>query len=101
MEQGMISSKSNTKIKKIKKLQKSSKARSEEKKFIVEGPKMVYEASCELRLECFVGKSFFEKNKEEIIEKGISYELVSDEVFAYLSDTKTPQGMLGIVKQLD
>jgi TrmH family RNA methyltransferase len=101
MEQEMISSKSNTKIKKIKKLQKSSKARSEEKKFIVEGPKMVYEAPLDMMLECFVGTSFFGRNKEEIIERGLSYELVSDEVFTFMSETKTPQGILGIIKQSD
>jgi TrmH family RNA methyltransferase len=101
MEKDMVSSKSNPKIKKIKKLQKSSKVRSEEKVFIVEGSKMVFEAPEDQILKCFVGKSFFGKNKEEIIEKGLSYELVSDEVFTFLSETKTPQGILGIIKQSD
>ena len=95
----MISSKSNLKIKRIKKLQRSTKARKEERVFVVEGPKMVFEAPKDQRLDCFVAESFFKKHKEKVKEAGLSYELVSDEVFNSLSETKTPQGILGVMKQ--
>ena len=95
----MISSRNNPKLKRIKKLQTSSKARNEENVFVVEGPKMVFEVPPGGLLECFVGESFFNKNKDKIIKEGCSYELVSDECFGLLSDTKTPQGILGVIKQ--
>ena len=97
----MISSRSNLKIKKIKKLQKNAKARKEEKVFVVEGPKMVFEAPKDQRLDCFVAESFFKKHKEKVKEAGLSYEMVSDEVFGSLSETKTPQGILGMIRQPD
>ena len=100
-EKVMISSRSNPKIKRIKKLQGSTKARKEEKVFVVEGPKMVLEAPKGQLLECFIGTSFFKKHKERIKEANLSYELVSDEVFASFSETKTPQGILGVIKQTD
>ena len=97
----MISSKSNLKIKKIKKLQRNTKARKEEKVFVVEGPKMVFEAPKNQQSDCFVAESFLKKHKDRIKEAGLSYELVSDEVFVFLSETKTPQGILGVIKQPD
>ena len=97
----MITSKSNLKVKRIKKLQKSSKARNEENVFVVEGPKMIFEMPRDQMLECFVGESFFKKNKGKIVETGLTYELVSDEVFASLTDTKNPQGIVGVIKQSD
>ena len=95
----MIRSRNNPKLKEIKKLQKSSKTRNEKKAFVVEGPKMVFEVPEGQMLECFVGESFFKKNKNRIKEAGFPYELVSDDVFAILTDTKTPQGILGVIKQ--
>ena len=97
----MISSRSNLKIKKIKKLQRSAKARKEERAFVVEGPKMVFEAPKDQRLDCFVAETFFKKHKNRIKEVDLPYELVTDEVFLSLSETKTPQGILGVIKQTD
>jgi TrmH family RNA methyltransferase len=96
----MITSKSNIKVKRIKKLQKSAKARVEEGLFVVEGSKMVFEAPDDLLTECFVSETFYKKNPNKVRELGCPYEVVSDQVFEALSDTKTPQGILGLVKEL-
>ena len=97
----MITSKSNPKVKQIKKLQKNAKLRNQEKVFVVEGAKMVFEAPVGLLKECFISETFYERNPKKI--KGIkcSVEVVSDQVFEVLSDTKTPQGILGLVKQFN
>jgi len=97
----MITSKNNSKVKQIKQLQKSAKLRSQENLFVVEGPKMVFEAPVGLLRECYVSESFYEKSSKKIKELECSYEVVSDQVFEMLSDTKTPQGILGLARQLN
>ena len=45
--------------------------------------------------ECYVTEAFASANT---IPEGISYEVVSDQVFKKMSDTKSPQGVLCVVK---
>ena len=97
----MITSKNNTKVKQVRKLQKSAKLRDQENVFVVEGTKMVFEAPVGLLKECFISESFYKKNQKRIKGLECSVEVVSDQVFEMLSDTKTPQGILGLVKQLE
>ena len=97
----MIISRTNPKIKNIKKLQKSSKARKEAKVFLVEGSKMVLEAPKNQMIECYCSESFFNRYKEKVEGLGCSYEIVSDELLHFISDTKNPQGILGVIKQRD
>ena len=84
---------------------------------MVEGAKMYLEAPMELICEVYVSIGFMEKHgivcdgrpcdkknegmASEIAEKlkATGYEEVSDEVFAKMSDTQTPQGILAVVKQ--
>ena len=90
----MITSKSNEYIKHVKSLSQK-KYRDEFKEFIVEGFKMVKEAISEnMQIQkIIISEDFHEKIGFPDIE------IVSDEVFAYISDTKTPQGILAIVHQ--
>lgn len=101
----MISSTGNGKIKELVKLKKSSKERSNREVFLVEGPKMFREIPRGLCLEVYMSESFLRTDegraaKERTLEYGAAPEVVSDPVFQYLSDTKTPQGILAVVKQL-
>lgn len=94
----MISSTSNAQIKEIEKLQKKAKHRKETKTFIVEGRKMVEEADIHI-VKVYISESYF---KEDGIGARLAtshaYEIVEDKIFKEVSDTKTPQGILAIVK---
>lgn len=96
----MISSTSNQQIKNIQNLIKKAKERKKQRVFIVEGPKMCFEAPRKLLKAVYVSESFYEekryagelKNVEDVTE------VVSDQVFKSVSDTQTPQGIMAIVQ---
>ena len=98
----MITSTSNAKIKRIVQLRKKKKARDAEGVFLVEGIRMFREIPEKLLQEIYISESCEEKEGKEIRRRasacGIRPELVSDGVFAYLSDTQTPQGILCLVR---
>lgn len=100
----MITSTSNAKIKRIVQLRKKKKARDAEGVFLVEGIRMFREIPEKLLQEIYISESCEGKEGKEIRRRasacGIRPELVSDGVFAYLSDTQTPQGILCVVGQL-
>ena len=99
----MISSTSNAKVKRLVNLRKKRKLRDEEGVFLEEGIRMFREIPKELLLEIYVTEEFFEKEKalvEEMQNKSkASVEVLANHVFQYVSDTKTPQGVLCVVKQ--
>jgi len=100
----MITSTSNAKIKRIVQLRKKKKARDAEGVFLVEGIRMFREIPEKLLQEIYISESCEGKEGKEIRRRasacGIRPELVSDGVFAYLSDTQTPQGFLVVCGQL-
>lgn len=95
----MISSTSNARIKAIANLKKSARARNEKKCFLVEGPRMFFEVPKNRFLEIYMTQDFERKNQNKL--QGYSYELISDNVCKHLSDTKTPQGVIAVVKKDD
>lgn len=91
----MITSVKNQQIKTWAKL-KQRKYRKEQGLFIVEGEHLVEEAlKSDWELETIVIKENFEPNFDL---SNHLVEAISDHVFAHLSETKTPQGILAIVK---
>ena len=97
----MITSTSNQKIKDLVQLQKKAKARNKERVFIAEGSRMVLETPKERIKQLYISESYFEKGGQELDENGFDFEILSDNVFSFVSDTKTPQGILAIVKRKD
>ncbi len=99
----MITSHTNQKVKRLLNLMKKKKAREEEKVFLVEGIRMFREMPKEQILEAYVSESFYKKEKrvvDEVLDGSkAKLEIVTDSVYERISDTKTPQGVLGIVKQ--
>lgn len=91
----MINSTSNRQVKAVIQLQKKAKARREQRVFVVEGMKMFREAPKDRLVQVYVSESFLKKEKIELTE----YEVVADHVFAAMSDTQTPQGILCVVRQ--
>lgn len=93
----MITSSNNSQVKEIYQLQKKGKLRNKEGVFIVEGPKMFEELPKDRLVSTFVSETF-EKERPELL-RGVRYEVVADNVFAQMSDTQTPQGILAVAKQ--
>lgn len=112
----IIESQKNEQIKYIAKLIKSSKFRREEKAFVIEGPRMVFEAPCHLIKKVYLSESFFcefQNSSDNILNSDASsntnsstikqifrisdFQVVSDSVMRSLSDTVTPKGILAIV----
>ena len=95
----MISSKANSKIKNVVALQKHSKTRKEQKAFVVEGLKMFEELPREKIKEVYATEAF--ASKYESLLAGMVVEIVDEKIFELMSDTKTPQGVLCVAKQMD
>lgn len=102
----MITSTGNQNVKEVVQLRKKSKARSQAGVFLVEGLRMIQEVPKDRVEKLYVTEKFYQKYRQELEllqmdgKSGMT-ELVSDTVFAYMSDTKTPQGVLGVVKQTE
>lgn len=80
-------------------LQRKSRERKREQAFVIEGRKMFEEAPAD-RIKMIVASESFCKSKEgAALLKGKKFDVVSDSIFETLSDTKTPQGILAVVKQ--
>lgn len=93
----MITSASNAKVKWLQSLQKKSKVRREEKLFIIEGTRFFQETPPEQIQEIYVAEGALEGLKSLLNNK--KYQVMSDNIFAAVCDTKTPQGILAVVKQ--
>lgn len=103
-----ITSTSNAQVKELIRLQKKRRARDEARVFIVEGPRMVSEIPPEKIVQLYVSEHYVEKwNASALHERFGKWEdfsrdravLLSDPVFQYVSDTKSPQGVLAVVRQ--
>lgn len=97
----MITSLGNRTVKEIAALSQKGKERNQKDVFVAEGIKMFLEAPTERICGVYVSQSAESEVLLQCTEKlrGLSYELVSDEVFAKISDTMTPQGILCLVRQ--
>lgn len=95
----MITSVANPQVKELLQLQKKSKVRNEKGIFVVEGTKMFREAPKSRIEKVYISESFYEKKSQELDFDGLKVEVLSDKVFSHVSDTKTPQGILCLVKQ--
>ena len=99
----------NKEMKELAAWNRKSKARREAGIFLIEGTKMFLEAPMDRIRKTFVSESFFaaESRKQENGEKSScleklnvsGYEIVSDPVFAKITDTMTPQGILCVMDQ--
>lgn len=95
----MITSTSNPQIKRLVQLQKKGKVRNEENVFVVEGMRMFAEVPADRVEKAYISESLYNKKKLDLNLQDFPYEILSDSVFSHVSDTKTPQGILCIVKQ--
>lgn len=94
----VISSQDNSRIKNLIKLMKKPRARKEQGIFVVEGLKMLEEARASgLLLQVYASESFYKERSMSSpgFFAELDYEVVADSLFAEVSDTVTPQGVLG------
>lgn len=92
-------------MKNLSALLKKSKARKEQGVFVVEGPKMCFEAPKEWVRAVYVSETFVNDpvTGQQLLaycNEGvhISYEVVADSVLRGISDTQTPQGIIAVVQ---
>ncbi|MBE5973918.1 MAG: RNA methyltransferase [Paenibacillaceae bacterium] len=95
----MITSSANGKVKQVMNLIKKAKARNESGLFAAEGLRIFKEIPHEQIDSIFVSESFLKEEERKHLISGMKYEVLTDEVFQVMSDTKTPQGILALVKQ--
>lgn len=93
----MITSTSNQKIKNLTKCVKSAKERRKQDIFIVEGLRMFQEIPKELHVETYATEEFYLAHKE--LFEGLEFELVTEHIMDTISDTKTPQGVVSILRR--
>ncbi len=99
----MITSSSNQRVKQVIQWQTKAKERRSAGIFLTEGFKMFEEAPEESVLEVYVAQTVWERAElpwelRAKLER-VGFEIVADEVFAKMSDTQTPQGILCVIKQ--
>ncbi len=94
----MITSTSNPQVKNLQQLLKKAKARNEQDVFLAEGIKMYQEAPKEQICKVYITKTLYEEKGPDFL-CGLEAEVLSDHVYAAVSDTKTPQGILCVLKQ--
>lgn len=92
----MITSSSNTQVKRVIQLSRKARERKKQQIFVVEGRKMFQEAPREWLEQVYVTENFEIEHKNVL--DGIDYEVVEERIFTQMSDTQTPQGILCLVK---
>ncbi len=99
----MITSSANAKVKQIVQWQSKAKERRQAGVFTTEGFKMFEEAPADDIKEVFLSQDALERAKgNSFIWKKLQqtgYETVSSNVFAKMSDTQSPQGILTVLRQ--
>lgn len=99
----MITSSSNAKVKQVVQWQTKARERKEAGIFLTEGFKLFQEAPEESIREVYLSEGALEKMETDpVLERKLrqtGYETVSGEVFQKMSDTRTPQGILCVVKR--
>ncbi len=94
----MITSTSNAQVKALSKLIKNARTRRQQQLYVVEGIRMFRETPPERIEKVYVSESFAKDPAHAGVFEGTDWEMLSDSVFAAVSDTKTPQGVLCLVK---
>lgn len=101
-----LTSKDNAQLKQAAKLQKSARFRRQTGLFAAEGLRVCADAmkSGAVIETLFLTKAALEKNPDTctaLCDYAHKSFLVSPELFAHISDTQTPQGVLAVIKALD
>lgn len=91
----MITSTGSAQVKHVISLLSKAKARREDKEYVVEGIRMVSEVPSDALVKVYMSETFADNNGNSYGDKA---EIVSDNVYNHMSDTKTPQGIMAVVR---
>ncbi len=94
----MITSTANPQVKNLQRLMKDSKERDRQDVFVAEGMKMFLETPQRCLQKVYLSESLF-KEKGQAFFEGLEQEVLDDRIFRAVSGTKTPQGILCVVRQ--
>lgn len=94
----MITSTANAQVKALSKLIKNARTRRQQQLYVVEGIRMFRETPADRIEKVYVSESFAKDAGHQELLEGTDWEMLSDAVFTSVSDTKTPQGVLCLVK---
>lgn len=97
----MITSTGNARVKNAIQLQTRARARKDSRQFVAEGFRMVSEAPADRIVSIYASETFARCNSGYMSTIQVPYETVSDNVFAQMSDTRTPQGILAVIKMAE
>ena len=97
----MITSTANPQVKNLIQLVKKAKVRNEQRLFVVEGIRMFREIPEGWLDRIYVSEHFMEEESHVKVLQGKNYEVLANHVLESVSDTKTPQGILCLVKMPD
>ena len=95
----MISSTGNKQVKLINALIKKSKTRREEGLFVAEGARLYAEIPEAMIHSVYVSESYRKEAPDFLSAGGTEVTVVTDDVFKAMSDTRSPQGILALVRQ--
>ena len=99
----LITSANNQQMKNITALLKKAKERRSRQEFVVEGPRMVFEAPAAWVRHVYVSEHFYEDpaSRQKLLDfcgSSVPWDLVADGVLKSVSDTQTPQGVMALVQ---
>lgn len=94
----MITSTGNAQVRNLIQLKKKAKERRKQQLYIVEGSRMFAEAPADRIEKIYVSGSFVSGGDHRELLSGRQYEVLADSVFDYVSDTRTPQGILCLMR---
>lgn len=97
----MITSFNNKAVRDVIQMNQKAKARNQQGVFVAEGIKMFAEAPADRIEKVYIAQRLEEELQRQYGDKlhRLSCEIVADEVFDQMADTKTPQGVLCLVRQ--
>ena len=95
-----ITSPTNKKIRFIRDLLQKGKARDRSGCFVAEGRHLFDEAPDEQLQEIYVAASYYRRIEQETKARHVPVYQVEDRLFEKISDTKSPQGVLCVVKSI-
>ncbi len=92
----MLSSASNAQVRKVIQLNQKSRLRRELGLYVAEGIKMFQEAPASMIDQVFISESLYAQEAWRHLD--VPYQVVTDALFRQMSDTRTPQGILTVLK---
>ena len=92
----MITSRGNSAVRGVIALIKKPKERELKDAFVIEGIRMYREVPEEMLREVYISNRFYKKHPSFRPPAGVRFEVVADDVFETMSDTKTPQGIIAV-----